>query len=137
MKKKISILIISLFFLNSCSSDGQVYRGGGIGQTVAGDTNFVTVSNIWSALDGLPLAEKHCAGFNKKALIRSYGTFYSGHYDCVIRTVKGDKNLVEVSYYGSEDNSFPHASQHCFKFNKIAKYKGKDLDTHIFDCVDK
>ena len=132
--KKISILIISLFALSSCTQSVYV---GGVGQYVDGDSNSVTVTNIWSAQDGLPLAEKHCGGFNKRAFIRGFGGFFTGYYDCVVRTIKGDKNFVEVTFYGNEDASFPQASQHCFKFNRIAKYKGKDLDTHIFDCIDK
>ena len=134
MKKKISILIISLFALSSCTQSVYV---GGVGQYVDGDSNSVTVTNIWSAQDGLPHAEKHCGGFNKRAFIRGFGGFFTGYYDCVVRTIKGDKNSVEVTYYGNEDASFPQASQHCFKFNRIAKYKGKDSDTHIFDCIDK
>ena len=136
MKKKITIVLVSLLFLNSCA-DNQIYVGSVIGHSVNGDSNSVTVMNIWNAQDGLPLADIHCGGFKKRAFIRGYGGFYTGYYDCVERTIKGDKNLVEVTYYGNEDASFPQASQHCFKFNRIAKYKGKDSDTHIFDCIDK
>ena len=65
MKKKISILLVSLLFLNSCA-DNQIYVGSVIGHSVNGDSNSVTVMNIWNAQDGLPLADIHCVVLKKE-----------------------------------------------------------------------
>lgn len=52
------------------------------GQKVVGNEVNVTVSNIWSEMDGLPLADAHCAKYGKVARTKSFGR-YRANYDCV------------------------------------------------------
>lgn len=63
-------------------TDAKIYPIGLFGQRVVGNEAYVTVSNIWNEMDGLPLAEQHCrahqkvARFNRMEALRAV-------YDCV------------------------------------------------------
>ncbi|WJY17682.1 hypothetical protein QQS45_08475 [Alteriqipengyuania flavescens] len=49
---------------------------------VDGNSEFVTVSNVWNTNDALPYAEKHCAEYGKVA--RASGqSGYTVTFDCV------------------------------------------------------
>jgi hypothetical protein len=61
------VLGVSIVWLSGCANDGQVYGMGMVGQKVQGDSKQVTVWNVWSGGDALPLAMKHCRKFKKSA----------------------------------------------------------------------
>ena len=63
--------------------DGKsyLYTGGIVGQTVKGDSNSVSVWNIWNARDGKPIAEQHCKKYNKKVVSMSFSRI-TGYYKC-------------------------------------------------------
>jgi len=69
-------------FLLGCSSDAHIYRLGLFGQNVVGDEAYVTVSNVWNEMDGLPLAEKHCKQYGRVARF-THMEGYRAIYDCV------------------------------------------------------
>ena len=50
--------------------------------TVVGNKNYVTVSNVWNEMDALPLAEKHCAKFNRSAAFKDMKSARA-IFDCV------------------------------------------------------
>ena len=61
---------------SDCASDADwlcrqrrshIYPLGLFGQRVVGNSLYVTISNVWNEMDGLPLAEKHCAQYGKSA----------------------------------------------------------------------
>jgi hypothetical protein len=67
--------------LAGCSTTGnQVYQCC-VGQTLKGDENLVSVSNVWSAGDALPLAAKHCRAYNKDAVFDRM-SFITAHFKC-------------------------------------------------------
>ena len=76
--------LLSLLILAGCAaSDAKIYPGL-FGQNIVGNEAYVTVSNVWNEMDALPLAERHCAGFNKVASFKHMeGT--RAIYDCVAR----------------------------------------------------
>lgn len=73
-----------MFSVGGCAhSDANIY-GSPVGQGVVGNETYVTVSNVWSDADALPLAEKHCAQYRKAAkYARREG--YNAVFDCVAR----------------------------------------------------
>ncbi len=82
------VIWICLFFavLTGCvtsyaGNDANVY-GSPFGQRVVGNEAYVTVSNVWNEMDGLPLAEKHCGTFGKLARFSRMEP-YRAVYDCV------------------------------------------------------
>jgi len=61
-----NIPILALFItVSGCSSPNQVYGLGVVPQNVTGDENSVSVFNVWSAGDALPLALNHCVQYKK------------------------------------------------------------------------
>ena len=75
-------LTLAVLLLGGCAgNDGNIY-GCCVGQKVVGNKNYVTVWNVWNEMDALPLAEKHCAKYNRSA---SFKTIESVRviFDCV------------------------------------------------------
>jgi hypothetical protein len=71
--------------LGSCAEyDANIYPLGIIGQRVVGNETYVTVSNVWSEMNALPLAEKHCAKFGRAARFK-YLQAQRAIFDCVPR----------------------------------------------------
>jgi hypothetical protein len=81
-----SILAASLCatLCGCASSDANIY-GSPMGQRVVGNEAYVTISNVWNEMDGLPLAEKHCGQFDKAARFKGMEGGYRAIYDCVQR----------------------------------------------------
>jgi hypothetical protein len=71
----------SVLVLNGCASDANIYHSL-VGQRVVGSDSYVTVSNVWNEMDGLPLADKHCAQYGKSARF-THMEDYRAIYDCV------------------------------------------------------
>ncbi len=54
--------------LAGCSTGNQAHIYPGLfGQNVVGNETYVTVSNVWNEMDALPLAEAHCAKYDRAA----------------------------------------------------------------------
>jgi hypothetical protein len=73
-----------LLMLTACAAQegAHIYPAGLFGQRIVGNDAYVTISNIWNEMDGLPLAQTHCAKYGKSARF----THMEGHraiYDCV------------------------------------------------------
>lgn len=66
----VSRLIPIALVLSGCANSGQVYGLGAIGQKVEGNENAVSVWNVWSAGDALPLATLHCRKYGKAAFFK-------------------------------------------------------------------
>jgi len=72
-KKVFSFILIMLFI--GCGTevkkvtleDGKVRYVCCANQTVAGDNTYVSIAYVWSKKEALPLAEKHCSKYGKKA----------------------------------------------------------------------
>ena len=77
--KKLSVIF---FLLASCSTSKDNIYGCCVGQDVVGNKNYVTISNVWNEMGALPLAEKHCAGFNRTAKFSKMEGFRA-IFDCV------------------------------------------------------
>lgn len=52
------------------------------GQSVSGNSSYVTVGNVWSDADALPKAEAHCSTYGKTARFK-YIDKYRATFDCV------------------------------------------------------
>jgi hypothetical protein len=68
--------------LFGCAQNAHIYPLGLFGQRIVGNSTYVSISNVWNEMDGLPLAESHCAEFGKSARF----THMEGHraiYDCI------------------------------------------------------
>lgn len=61
-------LVLVAVMLSGCGNPDQVYGLGVIPQNVTGDENSVSVFNVWSGGDALPLAERHCQQYDKSAV---------------------------------------------------------------------
>ncbi len=80
----LALVGFSVLALNACAtspSDANIYHSL-IGQRVVGNDSYVTVSNVWNEMDGLPLADKHCAQYGKSARF-THMEGYRAIYDCV------------------------------------------------------
>ncbi len=81
--------IVAVLFpaiLCACTSryagnDANIYNSLN-GQKVVGNDQYVTVSNVWNEMDGLPLAETHCKQYGKSARFKSMAP-YRAIYDCL------------------------------------------------------
>lgn len=62
--------------------EGQVYSTGLVNQRVSGDGVNVSVWNIWSAKDGLPLAQQYCQQFGKTVSTETRFKGITGYYTC-------------------------------------------------------
>ena len=83
---RLFVLIIVTFFISSCATDTNLYGNranlyGGMGQSVNGDENNVSIFNLWKAEHGLPVAEQHCAKYGKKVVSYSQSGI-TGLYKC-------------------------------------------------------
>jgi hypothetical protein len=84
MRKPVAIL--AALTLVGCTSryagnDANIYNSLN-GQKVVGNDQYVTVSNVWNEMDGLPLAEAHCKQYGKSAGFKSMAP-YRAIYDCL------------------------------------------------------
>ena len=79
--RKIAISCLSGFLVGCAGNENNIY-GCCIGQTVVGNKNYVTVSNVWNEMDALPFAEKHCAKFNRSAAFKDMKSARA-IFDCV------------------------------------------------------
>ncbi|WP_423415663.1 hypothetical protein RLW55_04075 [Hyphomicrobium sp. B1] len=82
-----NIFILATIGLASCAAGGetQIYTGGLIGQRVVGNEAYVTIFNVWNEMDALPLADQHCAKYNKVAKFNRMESVRA-IFDCVART---------------------------------------------------
>jgi len=81
--KKPLIMVISALYLSACSSENQVYGLGVVPQNVTGDEKSVSVFNVWSGGDALPLAERHCQQFGKRAVFEKMSGI-TANFSCLI-----------------------------------------------------
>jgi len=87
MVHRFSLFLIICSLCSGCIvRDTKLYGNtgflyGGAGQSVTGDEKSVSVFNIWSTSDGLPLAEQHCAKYGR-SVSSSYQIVITGYYQC-------------------------------------------------------
>lgn len=75
-------VVFACLLLTGCmTSETNVY-GVGVGQNVAGNETFVSISNVWNEQDALPLAERHCKQYGKLAQFKRQEG-YRSIFDCV------------------------------------------------------
>jgi hypothetical protein len=77
------ILTVSLCGCSTVGNDAHLYPGL-FGQNVVGNETYVTVSNVYNEMDALPLADAHCAKFNKAARFNHMERIRA-IFDCVPR----------------------------------------------------
>jgi hypothetical protein len=85
MRATFVVLLVSILVC-SCTSryagnDANIYHSLN-GQRVVGNDQYVTVSNVWNEMDGLPLADSHCKQFGKSARF-SHMEPYRAIYNCL------------------------------------------------------
>lgn len=68
--------------LTACAGTNSNVYGCCFGQEAVGNKNFVTISNVWNEMDALPVAEQHCAKFNRSATFKVMNG-YRATFDCV------------------------------------------------------
>ena len=51
-------------------------------QKITGDENAVSVWNVYSAGDALPLAKRHCASYGKDAVFTNMSGFITANFQC-------------------------------------------------------
>lgn len=84
---KFFLLILFIFLTSSCVNKNAKLVGnranlyGAWGQKVEGDSNSVSVWNIWNASDGKHIAEQHCQKYNKIVVSMSFSGI-TGYYNC-------------------------------------------------------
>ncbi len=67
MKKKMVVLIGAMMALSACAtSDANIFEGW-FDQSVVGNKNYVTISNVRNEMKALPLAEQHCSAYGRSA----------------------------------------------------------------------
>lgn len=79
--KKLNLFLI--FFLTGCGTtgnDAKIYSGF-FGQKVVGNEAYVSVGNVWSEMDALPVAEEHCKKYNKIAVFKNFQGI-TARFDC-------------------------------------------------------
>lgn len=86
------IALVAILFLVGCAnpntklvdgrSDGSIYTGGMVSQRVNGDSTQVAVWNVWSAEDGLSLANQHCQSYGKTGAEISHQSGITAYYKC-------------------------------------------------------
>jgi hypothetical protein len=64
-------------------NDAHIYPGF-FGQNVVGNETYVTVSNVYNEMDALPLADAHCAKYDKIAKF-THMERIRAVFDCVPR----------------------------------------------------
>ncbi len=82
MKKKIVVLIGAMMTLSGCAtSDANIFEGW-FDQSVVGNKNYVTITNVRNEMKALPLAEQHCSKHERSARFNKM----VGHravFDCI------------------------------------------------------
>lgn len=73
-------ICLSLLICGCSTTGNQVYNCC-VGQTVEGDESEVSIFNVYSAGDGLPLAINHCQKYNKNAYFERM-SFITAHFKC-------------------------------------------------------
>jgi hypothetical protein len=74
-----------ILFLSGCGvtgNDAKIYPGF-FGQKVVGNEAYVSVGNVWSEMDALPLAEEHCKKYGKIAVFKNFQGIVA-RFDCTI-----------------------------------------------------
>ena len=131
MNKIFTIMLVVV--LSGCAIGKDNVYGCCIGQTVEGNKKHVSVSNVWNAVDGLPLAQAHCQKYNANAVITGHSGI-TALYKCLKQSIIGNKNYVTVIDYGDEEESLSFAEIHCAKYDKSANYRETNGYKVIFDC---
>jgi hypothetical protein len=91
------IIFFTVLLLVSCANPNAKLVGnkaniyGGLGQTVNGDSNSVTIFNIWNAEDAKPVAEQHCNKYGKKVVSMTFQGI-TGYYEC-----GGSNNIINTA----------------------------------------
>ncbi len=81
-----AILIAASLCLAGCANDANIYPFDPVGQRIVGNETYVSISNVWSEMDALPLAERHCAQYGKRARFDQMVTRGRAAFACVART---------------------------------------------------
>jgi len=76
----IVLTIAATPFISSCAQD-NIY-GCCVGQSVVGNSSYVTVANVYNEMDALQLAERHCAQHQKTARFK-HMEHARAIFDCV------------------------------------------------------
>lgn len=96
-------------------SDGSIYAGGFVSQRVNGDANEVSVWNVWSAEDGLPLANQHCQRYGRSGAEISYKQGITAYYRC-----RGLTEQVRKEIFSSEQvKAATSAITKCIRANVV------------------
>lgn len=83
-KKKLKLVLLLLFLpLVGCVSgnDAKIYPGL-FGQRVVGNEMYVSIGNVWSEMDALPLAEAYCKKYGKSPSYKELKNNVA-RFDCV------------------------------------------------------
>jgi hypothetical protein len=86
------LILLLAIPLASCAgslagNDAHIYPGF-FGQNVVGNETYVTVSNVYNEMDALPLADNHCAKYDKVARFNHMERIRAV-FDCVPRQIVG------------------------------------------------
>lgn len=76
------IVFFSISALSACAPTKNNIYGGLFGQNVVGNTNYVTISNVWNEMDAMPLAEEHCNKYGRSARFSTM-TDHRAIFDCL------------------------------------------------------
>lgn len=74
-----AIVILAMATVGGCAGTTCCF-----GQDVAGNEMSVSVSNVWSEMEAIPLADQHCARYGKVARFK-HMEYYRASFDCVER----------------------------------------------------
>ena len=77
------------------NGESQVYVGGLVSQRVNGDANMVSVWNVWTAKDGLPLANQHCQKYGKPGAEIVSKTGITAYYKCQQMTAASKEKIFD------------------------------------------
>jgi hypothetical protein len=82
------LALMATIALAGCSSspagnDAHIYPCC-FGQNIVGNETYVTVSNVYNEMDALPLADRHCAKYDKVARF-NHMEHIRAVFDCVPR----------------------------------------------------
>lgn len=79
-------VLMAVCSLVGCTGGGetQIYPFGMVGQRIVGNEAYVTIHNVYNEMDALPLAEKHCAQYDRVARFNRMQSMRA-IFDCVRR----------------------------------------------------
>lgn len=81
------LLLLTGLLLAGCQTDkpddANIY-GSPNGQKIVGNDAYVTIYNVWSEMDALPLAQGHCEKYGKTARFNHMERIRA-IFDCVAR----------------------------------------------------